>query len=80
MQRIGQKTLNKSGLTQLVVVPQNHKISWNNEDAPYNKRWQFKWRHAYYTYPRENDSNHIQNPTKDVTQMFWTWTRDGYHI
>ena len=58
-----------------------NKISWNNEDTPYNKRWQFKWRHAYYTYPRENDSNHVRSPkeSKDVTPMFWAWARDFTH-
>jgi hypothetical protein len=29
-----------------------NKIEYNNGN-PYNVRWQYKWRHAYYTYPKD---------------------------
>jgi hypothetical protein len=38
------------GLTQQVRY---NKISYTTGN-PYNLRWQYKWKHAYYTYPKDS--------------------------
>lgn len=56
----------------LVNVSQRNKISWTN-DAPYNKRWQYKWKHAYYAYPRDgHEHDQVKKPedTAEVSGYF----------
>jgi len=38
----------------LTSLQKYHKISWNSGN-PYNLRWQFKWKHAYYSYPKDGN-------------------------
>ena len=42
----------KTTLQSLVNTIKYNKISYQNGN-PYNVRWQYKWRHAYYTYPKD---------------------------
>lgn len=41
-----------TALKKFNFTPQYNKITWTNGN-PYNKRWQFKWKHAYYAYPKD---------------------------
>ncbi len=55
-----------------------NKISYNNGN-PYNVRWQYKWRHAYYTYPKDTyEHTRVKKPedTPEVTPLFWTTYQD----
>jgi hypothetical protein len=37
-------------------------INWTSGN-PYNLRWQYKWKHAYYTYPRDgHEPTHVKKP------------------
>lgn len=56
-----------------------NKISWDNGNA-YNKRWHYKWRTAYYTYPRDNIHTRVMRPeeTKQVSPVFGAWIEDFY--
>lgn len=54
------------------------KISWKSPN-PYNQRWQFKWKPAYYTYPREgHEHTKTMTPeaTKDIVPIFWAYYAD----
>lgn len=42
----------RTALKTLTNKIKYNKISYNNGN-PYNVRWQYKWRHAYYTYPKD---------------------------
>mmetsp|Transcript_59087 Transcript_59087/g.68367 ORF Transcript_59087/g.68367 Transcript_59087/m.68367 type:complete len:300 (-) Transcript_59087:216-1115(-) len=62
----------------LASVPKRNKISWNSTN-PYNKRWQYKWKHAYYTYPKENhEHTYVKKPedSKEGTPLFWYYWQD----
>jgi hypothetical protein len=62
----------------LVNVSIRNKISWQHE-GPYNKRWQYKWKHAYYTYPKENfEHEKVKKPedTKVTTPLFHAFIQD----
>ena len=39
-------------MSSLLSTLKYNKICYNNGN-PYNLRWQYKWRHAYYTYPKD---------------------------
>eukprot|EP01017_Pseudomicrothorax_dubius_P044573 TRINITY_DN754_c0_g2_i1.p1 TRINITY_DN754_c0_g2~~TRINITY_DN754_c0_g2_i1.p1 ORF type:complete len:303 (+),score=71.86 TRINITY_DN754_c0_g2_i1:151-1059(+) len=58
-----------------------NKIYWQSPKE-YNKRWQFKWRHAYYTYPREgHEATRIKRPEelKDAVPIFGAWIHDAIY-
>jgi len=62
----------------LVDVPIRNKISWQHS-GPYNKRWQYKWKHAYYTYPKDyTEHDKVKKPedTKLATPLFHNWIQD----
>ena len=62
----------------LADVSKRNKISWQNSN-PYNKRWQYKWKHAYYAYPRENhEHEYVKKPedSKEAVPLFWNWWQD----
>jgi len=42
--------------SNMVFKSKQNKISWSSSN-PYNKRWEFKWKRAYYTYPRDGDEH-----------------------
>lgn len=70
--------LNSLRATSLAAMPVRNKITWQSGN-PYNKRWQFKWKHAYYTYPKDNfehDSVRKPEDTKVSTPMFHAWIQD----
>ncbi len=55
-----------------------NKIEWTNGN-PYNLRWQFYWKHAYYTYPKDNyEHTHVKKPedTPEVRPPFFTYLQD----
>jgi hypothetical protein len=54
-----------------------NKVSYDNGNE-YNKRWQFKWKHAYYTYPRENLHTRVMRPeeTKTAAPIYGAWIAD----
>ncbi len=63
---------------QLTSKLQYNKIEWTNGN-PYNKRWQFKWKHAYYTYPKDNfEPTNVRKPedTAEVRPPFFTYWQD----
>lgn len=65
----------------LVDISARNKISWNDGNN-YNKRWQFKWKHAYYTYPKDGfEHENVKKPedTKLATPMFNAWIQDVKH-
>jgi len=46
----------------LAFKSKKNKISYTS-DKPYNKRWEFKWKHSYYTYPRDGlDHTYVKKP------------------
>ncbi len=62
----------------LVDVSVRNKISWQHA-GPYNKRWQYKWKHAYYTYPRdyyEHDKVRKPEDSKAATPLLHNWIQD----
>ena len=62
----------------LVMVPKQNKISWQSR-SPYNKRWQFKWKSAFYTYPRDgHEHTTVKKPqdSQDVVPLYWAWAMD----
>jgi len=62
----------------LVHTSVRNKISWQSSN-PYNKRWQFKFKHAYYTYPRDGiEHEYIRKPedSKSANPIFWAWIQD----
>lgn len=64
--------------SSLVNVSVRNKIAWNDNN-PYNKRWQAKWKHGYYTYPKDGqEHDYVRKPedTKLATPLFHAWISD----
>jgi hypothetical protein len=63
----------------LNVKPHYNKISWTSSN-PYNKRWQFKWKPSYYSYPRDYKQEHtnVKKPEDswDAVPLGWAWFMD----
>ncbi len=62
----------------LVDISVRNKISWQSGN-PYNKRWQYKWKPAYYTYPKDNiEHDYVRKPedTKLAPSLFHAWIQD----
>jgi hypothetical protein len=60
------------------MKPRRNKISYDTGN-PYNKRWKYKWRHAYYTYPRDGfEHTRVMRPeeTRTSTYLFEAWAQD----
>lgn len=68
------KSLNESSL---VMKSQYNKISYNSNN-PYNKRWEYKFKHSYYTYPRDYEHTEIRKPedSYDVPPMYFAYYKD----
>ena len=47
-------------------------------NQPYNKRWQFKWRHAYLGSPLDREATQVRKPEDSVeTPIMWfSWIED----
>jgi len=63
---------------RLHFVPSFNKISWSSSN-PYNKRWEFKWKHSYYTYPRDGDEHtHVKKPedSNDIPTIYSAYAQD----
>ncbi len=75
MQRISSRLGKQS---TLALTLKRQKISWNPSTNEYNKRWQYKWKNAWYTYLRDSDPTHTRAPkdSQDITPMFNAWTKD----
>jgi len=59
-------------------TPKMNKISWSSSN-PYNKRWEFKWKHSYYTYPRDgNEHTSVRKPQDswDSVPLYYAWFQD----
>ena len=57
---------------------QYNKINWTSGN-PYNLRWQYKWKHAYYTYPRDGfEATQVKKPedSPDVRPPMFTYFQD----
>lgn len=55
-----------------------NKITWNSGN-PYNLRWQYKWKPAYYTYQKDGeDPTHVKKPedSPSVRPPFYTYFQD----
>lgn len=62
----------------LTDLPKRNKISWYNSN-PYNQRWQYKWKHAYYTYPKDSQEHtyvHKPEDSKEGVPLFWNYVQD----
>lgn len=79
-----EKMLSRTGFNQLgkynsKVSPslRRTKIEYTTGNS-YNQRWQWKWKHAYYGSPRENDHTQVNKPEDtNVTAPMWgTWIND----
>ena len=71
----------RRALQSLTNTIKYNKICYNNGN-PYNLRWQYKWRHAYYTYPKDtNEHTRVKKPedTPESTPLFWTTYQDITH-
>jgi hypothetical protein len=65
----------RAGLT---LRPAFNKIEYR-DGSPYNVRWTYKWRKAYYTYLRDgHEHEYVRKPedSKDVNPLFWSWVQD----
>jgi len=73
-------SLRKVSGVSLVHTSIRNKINYQSTN-PYNKRWQYKWKHAYYTYPKEDDHEHVKKPedSKEAVPLFFAWFRDFTH-
>ena len=68
----------KTAIQGLLNTIKYNKICYNNGN-PYNVRWQYKWRHAYYTYPKDTfEHTKVKKPedTPETTPLFWTTYQD----
>ena len=55
-------SLRGANVASLTNMSRRNKISWQY-GSPYNKRWQYKWKHAYYTYPKEGvEHDQVKKP------------------
>lgn len=55
-----------------------NKITWTTGN-PYNHRWQYKWKHTYYTYPKDSfEATHIKKPEDSPASrpLFFTYIQD----
>ncbi|KAM3131080.1 hypothetical protein pb186bvf_016778 [Paramecium bursaria] len=63
----------------LTFRPQYNKISWTSAN-PYNKRWQYKFKPSYYSYPRDLEQEHtyVKKPADsyDAVPLGWAWIQD----
>ena len=67
-----------SGFRSITSLTRYNKIAWNTGN-PYNLRWQYKWKHAYYTYPKDNyEQTRVGKPedTVDARPPFWAYFQD----
>lgn len=65
-------------LLSLTTKLSKSKISWKSP-SPYNVRWQYKWKPAYYTYPKEGHEHANQKTpenSKNTVPVFWAWFAD----
>lgn len=63
----------------LVDKSVRNKISWKGPNE-YNQRWQFKFKHAYYSYPRDgHEHTRVMRPeeTRSVAPLFGAWIQDA---
>lgn len=52
-----------SSLRALSTTIRYNKIEFKKPDNPYNLRWQWKWKHAYYTYPNDGgEHTYVRKP------------------
>ncbi len=68
----------RTAIKGLLNTIKYNKICYNNGN-PYNLRWQYKWRHAYYTYPKDTfEHTRVKKPedTPEATPLFWTTYQD----
>ena len=56
----------------LTTVIKFNKIEFNTGN-PYNTRWQAKWKHAYYTYPRDNFEPTFVKKPEDMADSKPIW-------
>ncbi|EGR27989.1 hypothetical protein IMG5_185720 [Ichthyophthirius multifiliis] len=61
----------------LVMKSQFNKIAWESSN-PYNKRWEYKFKHSYYTYPRDYEHTHVKKPQDswDVVPLYYAYFKD----
>lgn len=62
----------------LQKVVRYNKIEFNNGN-PYNLRWQWQWKHAYYTYPKDSyEHTYVRKPedTKNTKPIWGTYFQD----
>ena len=67
-----------SAIRGLNTVVRYNKISFRNGN-PYNLRWQWKWRPAFYTYPKDEFENtYVKKPedTPQVRPLYYTYWQD----
>lgn len=67
-----------SAIRGLNTVIRFNKIEFNTGN-PYNLRWQWKFKHAYYTYPKDGtDPTHVKKPedSAEVKPLGFTILQD----
>ncbi|EAR99458.2 transmembrane protein, putative (macronuclear) [Tetrahymena thermophila SB210] len=73
------KNLRQANLTQssLAMKTQYNQMGFSS-DNPYNKRWEYKWKHSYYTYPRDYEHTEVRKPqdSKDVPPIYFAYYKD----
>jgi len=70
-------TLNKQFNPRLDTVIKRTVVEFNSGNA-YNKRWHYKWRHAYFGQPKEDEHTTVKTPedSKLTTPYAWAWMAD----
>lgn len=67
-----------SAIRALNTVVKYNKIEFRNGN-PYNLRWQWKFKPAYYTYPKDNyEHTHVKKPedTPEIRPLGYTYLQD----
>lgn len=62
-----------SQIRALSTVIRYNKIEYTKPDNPYNLRWQWKWRHAYYTYPKDGGEHAFVRKPEDEPATKAPW-------
>jgi hypothetical protein len=69
--------LKERGTSSLRQAIKRTKIEYDSGNA-YNKRWQWKWRQAYYTSQPLHEHTRVKTPedSKEAPNPYAAWTQD----
>ena len=62
-----------SKIRALSTVIRYNKIEFKKGDNPYNLRWQWQWKHGYYTYPKDGAEQAYMKKPEDTPEARHPW-------